>query len=70
MKISLGELLEHFDKDTYVKVNFGDPITVENFKKSKNFTMFKHRKLRRPITIVIDLDKTTYLERKCVYFVV
>ena len=70
MDISLGKLLDNLDKDAYMKVNLGDPVTVEQFKKSKDYTMFKHRKLRRPVTIVIDLDKSTYLERKCFYFVV
>lgn len=68
--MTFEEILNEVDNDTYIKVNHGKPITVENYKKKKDFNMYSKRKLRRPITVVIDLDEIYYLERKCLYFVI
>lgn len=67
--MKLCEVLDLFDENVYVKINWSDLIKVKDVPKRTNWTMYKDKKVVNKLTLGNFIDEDNY-EKKYVFIVV
>ena len=68
--MTVEQVLNLFNKDTYVKINNGGLHKIKDVLKQSDFVIYKYRKIAKPIEVCHEIDTRDYLEKHYIYIVV